>query len=359
VRVFSFIILSLLLVAIGCAVPGMPGSKQAAPPNTLGANQAAEQSSWTQKMAAPWKKLAGKDAPAPGADLSSDPISLQFASGPPTPSLYVSMAQLSDQGGNAASARGLYQKALEMEPTHLEATLGLAHLEDRAGNMQPALQFYQKAVQEHPQDARPLNDLALCQARMGNMPVALQCLNQAVQLKPDKPLYRNNIAKVLIELNQLDQAVGHLTTVSDPAVANYNMAVLLQQRGRSAEAVDFLQQALTVNPQMSEAHTLLATLTPANPAIAGTAVATVSGTLPVGTTEATVSSPGIQVSQLYSTGSNDNILPTPMFPPGQVAAEVVYPNTGAPPLIPKPQNVPCETAQVPVGYAPNPLPQTR
>lgn len=354
-RVFSFITLSLLLVAVGCAVPGMPGSKQAAPPNTLGANQAAEQSSWSQKMAAPWKKLAGKDAPAPAADLSSDPISLQFASGPPTPSLYISMAQLSDQGGNTANARGLYQKALEMEPTSLEATLGLAHLEDRAGNMQPALQFYQKAVQEHPQDARPLNDLALCQARMGNMPAALQCLNQAVQLKPDKPLYRNNIAKVLIELNQLDQAVGHLSAVSDPAVANYNMAVLLHQRGRSAEAMDYLQQALAVNPQMSEAHTLLATLAPANPALAGTAVATVGGVIPVGGSTTS----GIQVSQPYSTGSNDDILPTPMFPPGQASAEVVYPNTGAPPLIPKPQDVPCETARVPVGYAPNQLPQTR
>ncbi len=167
---------------------------------------------------------------------------------------------MSDQGGNVAHARAMYQKALSIDSKNLDAELGLARLEDREGNLQVALQTYQQAVKEHPEDARPLNDLALCHARCGQMQSSLQLLDQAVRMNPDKQLYRNNIAKVLIELNQTDAAVSHMSAVYEPAVANYNMAVLLQERGRSAEAVPF-SAASAAKPQMTEANNLLASLT--------------------------------------------------------------------------------------------------
>lgn len=234
-----------------------------------------------------------------------------------------------------------------MEPKNTECLLGLARLEDREGNLQVAMQIYQQLVKENPQDAKPLNDLALCHARNGQLDASLQLLDQAVRMRPDKELYRNNIAKVWIEKNRPDLASKHMMAVYKPAVANYNMAVLLQQRGRSAEAVSYLNLALAENPQFEEAKTLLAGLNvPA----------------PNRVEQVSQLSNGIQVSMPSTTvrapASNDDILPTPMYPPSQSAA-TNYPSTGAQSMIPQPQNFPAETASKPVGHSPSDFPPVR
>lgn len=356
-RSICFFNLILLLAASGCTVPGF-GTKSQTP-----TAPAANETSWTDKMTAPLKSLAPKKTP-PVAKAAPDPISLGFESGPATPALYVSMATLSDQGGNTAHARGLYQKALSMDPKNLDALLGLARMEDREGNLQEALRIYQQAVDAHPQDARALNDLALCHARCGNMQQSHALLSQAVKMHPDKALYRNNIAKVLIEMHQLDQAVVHLSSVNDPAVANYNMAVLLQERGRTAEAVPYLNKALVANPQMTEASTMLANLTgqaPAPQTAAAAPAITLAAPAPavasVPATQAPAASAPVIMSNPHAdqivAASNNDITPTPYLPDEQAAP--AYPSTGAPEMIP----VPAQTARVPAGYEPMLLPPIR
>ena len=267
-------------------------------------------------------------AAAQAAQQKNDPISLGFAAGPATPELYLSMAEMSDRGGNAEHARSMYQRALSMQPNNLDALLGLARLEDREGRLDVALRIYQQAVAAHPQNAKALNDLALCHARNGQIPPALQLLDQAVKLQPDKPLYRNNIAKVLIEVNRVDEAVSHLSAVHPPAVAQYNMGVLLEQRGRTNEAIRFLTAATHIDPQLQEASKLLAELQGDAPAFA----------------------------------ANDEVLPTPMTPANCLVGTLPgasYPSTGMTATRPLPQAFPAETAQVPMGHSPVLLPPVR
>lgn len=338
---------TLLAMSVGCSTPGFPGAKSTPAPNSYGTTAPpVDQTSWTQKVTAPFTSSDTKK-PAPSPSLKSDPISLQFGSGPPSAALYLSMGQLSDQSGNADQARSLYQKALNLDPKNTECLLALARLEDREGNLPTALQIYQQVVTENPEDAKPLNDLALCHARNGQLDTSLQLLDKAVRMQPEKELYRNNIAKVWIEKNRLDLASKHMKAVYEPAVANYNMAVLLQQRGRSAEAVSYLNIAITENPQFEEAKNLLVGL---------------SAPTPKTEEQGSRLSNGIQVSMPATThrapASNDDILPTPMFPPSQSAA-AQYPTTGAQPMIPQPQDFPAETASMPVGNTPLNFPPVR
>lgn len=356
-RSFWLLTLSLLLAGTGCA---MPGSKNPT------AQPVSSQASWTDKITAPFKSLAPKKKPHPATTAQTtelDPISLGFKSSPTTPALYVSMAQMSDQAGNAPHARSLYQKALSMDGKNLDAHLGLARLEDREGNLQLALQHYQQAVKNHPEDARAYNDLGLCHARSGQMQASLQCLDQAVKLRPDKALYRNNIAKVLIEQNQFDAALAHLAAVNEPAVANYNMAALLQERGRTQEAVSFLHQALALNPQLSEASALLANITgvrsaPQYAMASNPAVANPPGFAPMQTAQVQVSAPIAGTASLATQASATQELRHQQYAPSE-PVNVRYPSTGAPAMIPKPQNLPVHTALAPVGYEPAVLPPIR
>ena len=252
-----------------------------------------------------------------------DPISLGYSSGPPSADLYLSMAQMSDRGGNAPHARSMYQRTLSIDANNREALLGLARLEDREGRLVEAIRIYQQALATQPQDAKVLNDLALCHARKGELQLSASALEAAIKLQPQKQLYRNNIAKVLVEMNYVHPALSHLSAVHPPAVAQYNVGVLLHQRERSGESVPFLARAAQMDPQLVSAQDLLAQ---------------------------------IKGSPARRPAANDHVLPTPATPPS-FAASQTYPTTVVNSLAPV--NVPAQTAQAPLGNGPVLLPSVR
>ena len=331
---------TLIVAVAGCAMPGIPGApyrmaqhpqkstqvaKQQAPPQAKGL-------SWTERVTAMLpgsKQSPSQQAKSANTDtLKTDPISLDFASGPPTAELFLSMAQLSDRGGNLDHARSMYRQAISLQPNNLDALLGLARLEDRQGRLEEALKIYQQAATAHPQNAKALNDLGLCYARSGQLPASIQLLDQAVRLQPGKALYRNNIAKVLTEVDRVDEAVAHLSAVHPPAIAQYNMGILLEQRGRTVEAIHFLTAASHIDPQLKPASALLAEL---------------RGNVPEST-------------------ANDDVLPTPMSRSNYGQSVAVGPRYTSPATTatqPQPQSFPAETAQVPQGNSPVSLPPVR
>jgi tetratricopeptide (TPR) repeat protein len=298
---------------------------------TLQPGDASQQkTSWTQKVAG---VFTGKPKPigpnVPKAHPASDPIALGFASGPPNADLYLSLAKMSDQGGNVHHARSMYHRALTMQPENLDGMLALARLEDREGQLDAAMHYYKQAVQNHPQSAKALNDLSLCFARRGQIADAVAPLEQAIRLQPAKQLYRNNLAKVLIEKNQVNGALQHQLAVHPPAVAHYNMGVLLHQRDRNDEARNFLTTANQLDPSLTAAGTLMAQL-------------------PGGVRQFAQSGASSSVA-----ASNNHILPTPQTTPYPVTGAV----NGSPtlPVVP----VPAETARMPVGTSPALLPPVR
>lgn len=323
----------LIAASAGCAMPNFPGmsprtAQQAPPQRQMAARPAPQNPSFTQKITG---MIPGM--PAPGAKPSyerkvnskTDPIALDYPQGPPTVELYKSMAELSDQRGNTDHARSMYQRALSLQPNNLDALLGLARMEDRADRFEVAVSVYQQAMRMHPQNAKVLNDLALCHARKGQMEPSRQLLDRAIRLEPAKPLYRNNIAKVLIEMNRIDEAVTHLAAVHPPAIAQYNMGVLLAERGRKADAVGFLTAAVHIDAQLQPASAMLAQLQGESAGIA----------------------------------KDDGILPTPMTAPVASNGAGGYPSTGMTSNRPLPMTFPAETAQVPVGNSPLTLPPVR
>jgi Tfp pilus assembly protein PilF len=275
VRRSNFAHLATQSVAAGLLLTGGWSIGAAAEPYAFGQPPQPERT-WTQRLMAPFAGSPDpaqqqRDAVAAAQEaeakrLAFDPLALSKSNGEASPELYVGMAELTSRGGNVSQARQLYQKALALEPNHLEALLGAARMEDREGHLDVASMLYQRASTAFPNNATVLNDLGLCLARQGQLPGAERALLRAVQLMPEKPLYRNNIAKVQIEMNRLDAATSHLAAVYPPPVVNYNMGVLLYQRGRTAEAERYLTGAIAADPRMEPARALLVHMRPAAPA---------------------------------------------------------------------------------------------
>jgi tetratricopeptide (TPR) repeat protein len=204
----------------------------------------------------------GKDD-TKGKQLSTpkiDSLSLDTPTGPPTPALFISMAEMSERQQNVPQARKHLQEALSKWPGDVDVLRAAARMEDRQGNLPLAESLYRQAVTANPQHAGAHNDLGLCMARQGKLELSVQEIEQAIHLQPKKALYRNNVATVLVEMQQDQKALAHLAAVHGPAEANYNLGQLLVQRGRTQEALGYFQSALAQNPSMTHAQTAIAKL---------------------------------------------------------------------------------------------------
>lgn len=213
------------------------------------------------KMPTRWRSKRGASNPVVQPVLPrNDSIALSTPTGPPTPELLISVAQLCELQGNVPQARQHYQRALATWPGNVEVLRAAARMEDRQGQLPLAENLYQQAIAANPQHAGVLNDLGLCLARQGKLEASIQMIEQAVHLQPEKALYRNNAATVLVELRQDQKALAHLAAVHGAADANYNLGQLLVQRGRRADAAPYFVAALEQSPGMQAARLALARL---------------------------------------------------------------------------------------------------
>jgi tetratricopeptide (TPR) repeat protein len=207
-----------------------------------------------------WKsKKKRSNATAP-AVAQNDSISLETPTGPPTPELVISLAQMSERQGDIFQARRHYQQALQKWPGQVDVLRAAARMEDRQNELKLAETLYRQAVAANPQHAGALNDLGLCLARQGQLDPAIQVIEQAITLQPQKALYRNNAATIFVEMRQDQRALAHLSAVHGAAEANYNLGQLLVQRGRPTDASVYFQTALQYNPELQAAQMALGQL---------------------------------------------------------------------------------------------------
>ncbi len=169
-------------------------------------------------------------------------------------------ARQAENRGMNAEAKRLYEIALQHAPDDRLALLSYARMLHRLGEFEASIGLYNRLLSVHRNDPVAMNDLSLCYARQGNMQQALALLAGAVSLQPESKRYRNNIAKLLIEVNRKEEAFSHLEHAHGGAIAHFNMGSMLHQRGRDREALDYLRAAVEMDPSLTPAIDLLAEL---------------------------------------------------------------------------------------------------
>ncbi len=220
---------------------------------------------------ASWKKatasLTGASTVKAKVDIpEDDPLRLDRLPRRIGPEVYVGAARLLENQGKFAEAEDKYHEALKAAPEDLNALVSLARLYDRQGQAPKAIEVYQKAAKAYPTNGLIANDMGLCYRRQRQVENSLLAFRKAVELAPDNSKYRNNLAAALIDAGNEKEAYNQLASASPPAVAHYNLAYLLSERGQRAGAVNHLQQALAVDPSLKPASDMLMQLGAAQPA---------------------------------------------------------------------------------------------
>jgi Tfp pilus assembly protein PilF len=218
-------------------------------------------------VAGSMKSAFGSDKVTEKPVARPDAISLSKPSEPDA-NLCVKLAALAERSGNVPGAEKQYQRALQLDPHHVDALLGYARLHDTQKRFDHAMRLYQDAARKHPQNATIRNDLGLCLARQRNLDGAIAELTRAVQLQPDKVLYRNNLSTVLVQRGLVEEAFKHLAHVHPPAAAHYNLGFLLRQQGNEPAAREQFARAVQIDPNFAPAREYLAELSPPGSVVA-------------------------------------------------------------------------------------------
>ncbi|HEY2415026.1 MAG TPA: tetratricopeptide repeat protein [Pirellulaceae bacterium] len=246
-------------------------SQQLSPSKTTATGMGGNRQPADTGILASWKKatasLTGANTVKPKAEIpEDDPVHLGKLPRRIGPEVYVGAARMLENQGKFPEAEEKYQEALKVSPGDLNALVGLARLYDRQGQSPKAIDVYQKAAKAYPTNSLIANDIGLCYRRQRQVENSIAAFRKAVELTPDNAKYRNNLAAALLDGGKENEAFEQMSVANPPAVAHYNLAYLLSERGQRAGAITHLQQALTADPSLKPASDMLVQLGAAPPA---------------------------------------------------------------------------------------------
>jgi tetratricopeptide (TPR) repeat protein len=157
-------------------------------------------------------------------------------------------------------ARKLYQEAIGLDPTNLEAHRGLARVYVDLGDFARAQETLRKAQAKFPKESIFWYEHAQMHNRRHEFAEAVKILTKALDMDPENRTYMTTLGLTLARSGRTNDSVTVLTRSMGPASAHYNVARMLMHLQRPQEAVTHLHLALQHNSHLDAARNMLAQL---------------------------------------------------------------------------------------------------
>jgi tetratricopeptide (TPR) repeat protein len=157
-------------------------------------------------------------------------------------------------------ARKAYQKAVQTDPTSVEAQRHLGRIYVKMGDTDRALEIYKKALAKHPKEGPLWYDMGLCYTRRKDFGESMKCFGKSLEFEPENRDYLKMLGMTLAWVGQVDQAFAKLSLVQGAPMAHYNIARILEQKDQIEPAKAHLRAALRDNAQLEDAREMLARL---------------------------------------------------------------------------------------------------
>ncbi len=126
------------------------------------------------------------------------------------------------------------------------------------GRLEEAVQLYKQSLDAFP-TAEAYTFLGWTYSFMGQLNEAIEECQRAITLDPDFGNPYNDIGAYLIELNQLDEAIPWFEKAmqakryESPAFPHMNLGRVYERKGQWDEAIESYKQAVTFNPDYTQA----------------------------------------------------------------------------------------------------------
>jgi tetratricopeptide (TPR) repeat protein len=144
-----------------------------------------------------------------------------------------------------------------IEETKAAFTAGVAAA--NAKNYEEAAKQFQLAAEKDPGQPSVFANLGVALSNLKKYNEAAEAFRKSVELKGDDATVRSRLSFALAESGKFDEANQEVQEVAklDPAIGGqsyFNLGAVLSNRGRSKEAVEAFNKAITIDPKNAEAY---------------------------------------------------------------------------------------------------------
>jgi len=161
------------------------------------------------------------------------------------------------QSGKLEKAQEIYEKILEIEPTHADALHLSGVIAHQKGDHELAADIISKAIQHNPNVAYYYNNLGEALRSQGKFEDAVSAFEKAINLMNNYPEAYNNMGRAYGEHGKLDKAVNCFQQAvlmkSDYVDAHINLGVISKSQGKLEAAVSYYKKALDLDSKNAEA----------------------------------------------------------------------------------------------------------
>jgi tetratricopeptide (TPR) repeat protein len=168
------------------------------------------------------------------------------------------LANLLERQGKVAAAMSQWSEALQYEPANASANYNYALALQRQGRLDEAVAHYENAIAVKPRDARVQQALAEVLQRQGKSLAAIAHYEKALQIEPASAEVHNNLGALFLQQRKLDDAMAHFERAAaiDPknVDAQINLGNVSMLFARPQRAIPYFQRALAIEPHCAEAH---------------------------------------------------------------------------------------------------------
>ena len=234
-------------------------------------------------------------------DLTNDALAILEAAQKleaPTTELFFALGRARERKGDITLAQKDFRRAVDLDPTSIDALQGLARVLAARGQWEKSLEFLSRARVAAPDSPDVLRKFAAASLHAGQAANAVDAAQQLVKLRPDEPeaLYLLGVAQ--LQAGDTKEASGTIEKYTklrpqDPLAflalgmaaaglrdfpaarenfgqsikldpnqveAYYQLALISRDQGDNQSAISQLMNAVAVDPKHAQAHALLGTL---------------------------------------------------------------------------------------------------
>jgi tetratricopeptide (TPR) repeat protein len=171
----------------------------------------------------------------------------------PPVGLLLSKATLELEHGSYSRARTSYSQVLAADPKSIKAVIGLAKLDQLERHIADAEQGFQRALQLDDDSAAALGALGQFYADQNRLDEAIAILQRARIAAPEDKTILFHYAIALARSGEIRAAHPLLIEAVGSAAANYNLGLILHERGDLAGSEDRFAKAVADNPKLKQA----------------------------------------------------------------------------------------------------------
>lgn len=166
--------------------------------------------------------------------------------------------------GDPIEAEQKFRKAIKLNPRFVPVYINLSDLYRSSGLNEQALKILHEGITQQPQAAVLHHSLGLAQVRQGNKVAALTALGKAVDLTPDAARYSYVYGVALNSAGQVEASISVLGKAHDLHPNNreilFALATINRDMGRTAQAMNWAEKLLALNPADPGTRQLLQSL---------------------------------------------------------------------------------------------------